>query len=103
MSEPPRKLHGAQIHNLRSRAAQDLHGQDHEDGALVTGKKEVGARAMDIKNEIRQFIFTNFYVAKAAELANDASLLESGIIDSTGVLEVIAFLEGSFGIQVEDT
>ncbi len=51
---------------------------------------------------IRSFVTTNFYVPDAAALRDDASLLDTGIIDSTGVLEVISFLERDFGIQVAD-
>ena len=56
----------------------------------------------DPRDKIRQFVSTNFYVANPGELTDDASLLDNGIIDSTGVLEVIAFLESTFAIQVED-
>jgi acyl carrier protein len=51
---------------------------------------------------IRRFITTNFYVADPAHLGDDESLLESGIIDSTGVLEIVAFLQQEFGMTVED-
>ena len=57
---------------------------------------------MEIKDKIRQFITTNFYVSDAAALGDAQSLLDAGIIDSTGVLEVIAFLETEFGIEVSD-
>lgn len=57
---------------------------------------------MNNKQQIRQFITTNFYVAPEADLTDEASLLDLGIIDSTGVLEVIAFLEDTFGIEVAD-
>jgi acyl carrier protein len=53
-----------------------------------------------MKDRIRNFITTNFYVADPAALADDTSLLESGIIDSTGVLEVITFIEDEFHIKV---
>jgi acyl carrier protein len=58
---------------------------------------------MTTKTRVRQFITTNFYVADPAALADDASLLEQGIIDSTGVLEVVTFLEADFGLKVEDS
>lgn len=45
---------------------------------------------------------TNFYVPEAATLADEASLLAQGIIDSTGVLELVGFIEDSFGICVDD-
>lgn len=59
-------------------------------------------KKMKRKQQIRQFITTNFYVPPEAGLADDGSLLEHGIIDSTGVLEVISFLEDTFEIKVED-
>jgi acyl carrier protein len=58
---------------------------------------------MDIKEQVRAFITTNFYVADPAALDEEASLLDRGIIDSTGVLEVIFFIEETFGIKVEDS
>ena len=58
---------------------------------------------MDIKEQVRAFVTSNFYVADAAALDDDASLLEQGIIDSTGVLEVIGFIEDTFGITIEDS
>jgi acyl carrier protein len=57
---------------------------------------------MDIKDQVRNFVVTNFYVPELQTLSDDASLLDRGIIDSTGVLEVIGFLEDTFGITVED-
>jgi acyl carrier protein len=57
---------------------------------------------MSVRDQVRQFIVKNFYVADAAALPDGASLLERGIIDSTGVLEVIAFIEKTFAVRVED-
>jgi acyl carrier protein len=56
----------------------------------------------DTKTKIRQFVCSNFYVPDPEGLADDASLLDAGIVDSTGVLEVITFLESEFGITVDD-
>ena len=58
---------------------------------------------MDTRERIRRFIVENFYVRNAAELADDDLLVNGGIIDSTGMLEVISFLEGAFGIRIADT
>lgn len=58
---------------------------------------------MDIQEQVRAFVTTNFYVANPTALDNNASLLDQGIIDSTGVLEVIFFIEENFGITVEDS
>ena len=58
---------------------------------------------MEIKQQVRSFVTTNFYVPDPASLSDETSLLDQGIIDSTGVLEVIGFLEETFGITVEDS
>ena len=58
---------------------------------------------MEIKEQVRGFVTSNFYVADPDSLADNASLLDCGIIDSTGVLEVIFFIEETFGIKVEDS
>ena len=53
--------------------------------------------------KIRAFIFSNFlFDADEGALDNDASFLEQGIIDSTGVLELVEWLEETFSIKVED-
>lgn len=58
--------------------------------------------AMAIETRVRGYILENLlFSSDAAELPNDASLLERGVIDSTGVLEIILFLESEFGIQVK--
>ena len=57
---------------------------------------------MEIKDQVRSFITTNFYVADPSALGDETSLLDQGIVDSTGVLEVISFLEATFGIRVAD-
>ena len=58
---------------------------------------------MPFKSEIRQFIVDNFMFGQpAANFADDASFLENGIIDSTGVLELVAFVEQQYGISVAD-
>jgi acyl carrier protein len=57
---------------------------------------------MEATRLVRTFITTNFYVADPAALGDEVSLLDSGIIDSTGILEVVSFVESQFNIQVED-
>ncbi len=56
-----------------------------------------------MKAILRQFINDNFlFGSKAGQLSDDDSLLEKRVIDSTGVLELISFLDASFGVKVED-
>lgn len=58
---------------------------------------------MSVQQRVRQFVLENFYVTDPAELADDASLIQGGWIDSTGMLEVITFVEDEFGIKIDDT
>jgi acyl carrier protein len=56
-----------------------------------------------MQQQIRQFILTSFlFTDDVSALKNEDSLLERGIMDSTGVLELVAFLETEFGIKVDD-
>lgn len=53
---------------------------------------------------IKSFIIDTFPSASSDFLIDDTtSFLDSGLIDSTGVLELVDFLEGQFGIEVEDS
>jgi acyl carrier protein len=55
----------------------------------------------EIEAKIRSYILENLLFSNdPTELPNDASLLDRGIIDSTGVLEIVLFLEGEFDIQI---
>jgi len=57
----------------------------------------------DIKEQVRDFIIENFLFGEGGEdLKDDDSFLEKGIIDSTGVLELVEWLEETFGFKVED-
>ncbi|MCC6174885.1 MAG: acyl carrier protein [Chloroflexi bacterium] len=57
----------------------------------------------DTNEIIRRFIIQNFLFDDAtAMLPDDASLLETGVVDSTGVLDLIMFTEETFGILVAD-
>lgn len=57
---------------------------------------------MEMQDRVRRFITENFYVADASRLRSDTSLLDQGIIDSTGVLELVGFLESEYGVVVAD-
>ena len=57
----------------------------------------------DTAAQIKEFVVSNFLFGQNAEtLSNSESFLESGIIDSTGVLELVGFLEQQFSISVGD-
>ena len=58
---------------------------------------------MSLEATIREFILENYlFTDDESELKNEESLIESGVIDSTGIMEVIAFMQKEFEIQVED-
>jgi acyl carrier protein len=55
------------------------------------------------EGELRQYVIDNFLFGEGgSELKNEDSFMERGIIDSTGVLELVAFLEEKFQVNVED-
>ncbi len=56
----------------------------------------------DLKNKIRTFVVENFLFGNNEDLEDNTSFLEDGIIDSTGVLELVGFIEEEFAITVED-
>ncbi len=51
---------------------------------------------------VRTFMVENFLFGDDGTLREDTQFLENGIIDSTGVLELVGYLEKTFGIRVED-
>ncbi len=57
---------------------------------------------MDVQERVKQFIIQNFYVSDPAELTGDTSLISGGYVDSTGMLELMSFLEGEFGIRIKE-
>jgi acyl carrier protein len=57
---------------------------------------------MGLHAKIRTFIIDNFLFGEAQGLSSDTSFIEGGIIDSTGVMELVAFLEQSFSIRITD-
>lgn len=54
-------------------------------------------------SEIKDFIVQNFLFGQSAEaLAENQSFLETGIVDSTGMLELVGFVEQRYGISIAD-
>ena len=56
----------------------------------------------ELRAKIRGFIVENFLFGDENGVKDDTSFLDEGIIDSTGILEMVSFLEEEFGISVED-
>ncbi len=56
----------------------------------------------EIRSRVRTFILEQFPVAQRASLGDTESLVESGIIDSMGVLELVTFIEAEFEVVLSD-
>lgn len=58
---------------------------------------------VDVLTSLRQYIKENFLSARGIEsIEDDGPLLEPGIVDSMGILQLVSFLETEFGIAVDD-
>jgi acyl carrier protein len=57
---------------------------------------------MNYVDTVRKFVVENFLFGDSSTLNDDTSFLEDGVIDSTGILELVFFLEETYGIKVED-
>jgi len=55
-----------------------------------------------VRERIASFVRSRFPAAANMPLDDDVSLLESGVIDSLGILDIVAFLEESFGVKIGD-
>lgn len=56
-----------------------------------------------IRNEIREYIVESILFGDGRMLEDDTSFQDSGILDSTGMLEIITFVEEQFGIEIADS
>lgn len=57
----------------------------------------------NIAREVKEFVVTNFLFGQDnGKLTNEASFLETGVIDSTGVLELVAFVEEKYQVSISD-
>lgn len=52
--------------------------------------------------EVRSFVVTNFFLDPEEEFNNDDSFLGKGVIDSTGILELVCHLEETYGIEITE-
>ena len=56
----------------------------------------------DIKNSVRKFLLDNFVMVGNVTIADDTSFMKTHILDSTGFIELILFIEESFDVKVDD-
>lgn len=58
----------------------------------------------DLQKDIHNFIVTNFmFGSDDGSIKAETSFMESGVMDSTGILELIEFLETNYGIEINDS
>jgi acyl carrier protein len=70
---------------------------------IMRAEKAMTRNAAEIKNKLREFLTDNFLLGKASgEIGDKDSFLESGIVDSTGILEFVGFLQDTWSIEVAD-
>jgi acyl carrier protein len=55
-----------------------------------------------IRDQLREFVVKQFLFGEDNGMSDDASLLDQGVVDSTGVLELVTFLESKYGFKVAD-
>jgi acyl carrier protein len=56
----------------------------------------------DTRQQVRNFLEENFLFGRQNDLKDGDSFLDGGILDSTGILQLIAFLSETYGITVAD-
>lgn len=57
---------------------------------------------MDVEAGVREFLRDHVHLRDDKEIRPDQSLLDSGLLDSASILELVAFLEERFGIEIRD-
>jgi acyl carrier protein len=55
-----------------------------------------------IATDVRNFVVGNFLLGQQGTLVDDASFLDEGIIDSTGILELVSYLEETYEIEITE-
>ncbi len=63
----------------------------------------MGEMKQDNINKIRNYLFENFLFGFTEDdIKNDTSFSEIGVLDSTGIMEIVSFLEHNFDITIDD-
>jgi acyl carrier protein len=78
---------------------RDVDGYFYYNASITGGEMQ----AMDVAFTLQQFIEKNFQRKKNVNpITPDSSLLDSGVIDSVGIFELVGFIEESLGVKIED-
>jgi acyl carrier protein len=67
-----------------------------------TGENIMTDQQLSIEQDVRNFVISNFLFGVDNGLTTEQSFLSTGIIDSTGVLELVAFLEDTYQMKIAD-
>jgi acyl carrier protein len=70
--------------------------------ALMPESRAHATPGEETREEVRAFVRRRFPLAVTAGVTDEDSLLDSGIIDSLGILDLVAFLEKTYGIRIGD-
>ena len=62
----------------------------------------MNAQTIELKSKVRDYIVQNMLLGADEGLGDDVSLIENGILDSTAAMELVAFLQATFGIEISD-
>ncbi|MFZ2322532.1 MAG: acyl carrier protein [Ignavibacteriaceae bacterium] len=57
---------------------------------------------MEISQQIREFIIDNFLFGESNHFDENTDFFEKGILDSTGIIELVSFIEQTFNVFIED-
>jgi acyl carrier protein len=68
----------------------------------ITSDDSAAGGAAGVATQVRSFLVDSFLLGDDDGFASDESLLDAGIVDSTGVMEVVTFLEETFSIAIDD-
>ncbi len=71
-------------------------------GSMANKKTRKDKKLNATKEKIKTFVVENFLFGSEDGLKDETSFLEEGIIDSTGILELVTFIEEEFSITIED-
>ena len=64
---------------------------------------DTNVKQSDVKPKLKEFLISNFLFSEdTVQFTDDDSFLEKGIIDSTGILELIEYLEDTYSVAIED-
>lgn len=75
-----------------------MHGEIHDEVL----SHSISAKHADVRRKVRAFISDNLLLGAYQELDDSTSLLDAGILDSTGAMELVSFIEDVFGLTIAD-